>query len=59
MRSGHANDFARPYGKAIAALTMEQWWHGMYFAIGAGSLIEAQPDRIAGDRAHPAAPSRH
>ncbi|MEV7023362.1 hypothetical protein [Kitasatospora sp. NPDC093558] len=52
MRSGHANDFGREYGEAIAALAMEQWWHGMYFAIGAGSLIEAQPGHIAGDRSH-------
>ncbi|WP_245689671.1 hypothetical protein [Streptomyces chattanoogensis] len=53
MRSGYANDFRRPYGEAIGALVMEQWWHGMYFAIGAGSLIEAQPDHVAGDRVNP------
>lgn len=52
MRSGHTNDFKRPFSEAISALIMEQWWHGIYFAIGAGSLIEAQPDRIAGDREH-------
>ncbi|MGW1050791.1 hypothetical protein ACWDBD_29100 [Streptomyces sp. NPDC001118] len=52
MRSGHASDFKRPFSEPMAALVMEQWWHGMYFAIGAGSLIEAQPDRFAGDRAH-------
>ncbi|MGV4987843.1 hypothetical protein ACVB8X_33240 [Streptomyces sp. NRAIS4] len=52
MRSGHANDFGRLYGEAIGALVMEQWWHGMYFAIGAGSLVEAQPGRVAGDRAY-------
>ncbi|WP_251021617.1 hypothetical protein [Streptomyces sp. ISL-98] len=52
MRSGHTNDFGRSYGEAVAALVMEQWWHGMYFAIGAGSLVEAQPDQVAGDRMH-------
>jgi hypothetical protein len=52
MRSGHASDFKRPFSEAIAALIMEQWWHGMYVAVGTGSLIEAQADRIAGDRAH-------
>lgn len=47
MRSGHASGFSRTYGSAVAALVMEQWWNGTYFAIGAGSLIEAQPGLIA------------
>ncbi|MER6048208.1 MULTISPECIES: hypothetical protein [unclassified Streptomyces] len=52
MYTGHASGFSRAYGTAVAALVMEQWWHGIWFAIGAGSLIEAQPDRIAADRHH-------
>ncbi|MFJ9690776.1 hypothetical protein [Kitasatospora sp. NPDC101183] len=52
MRAGHRTDFRRPFSEPMSALIMEQWWHGMYFAIGAGSLVEAQTDRIAGDRAH-------
>ncbi|KAE8134442.1 hypothetical protein BDV38DRAFT_285907 [Aspergillus pseudotamarii] len=51
-RSGHANDFSYQYGRAIAALVMEEWWSGLYFIIGVGSLIEAQPGHIAGDRPH-------
>jgi hypothetical protein len=52
MRSGHACGFSDAYCRAIAGLVMEQWWCGMYFAIGIGSLIEAQPGTIASDRAH-------
>lgn len=52
VRSGFACEFSDPYCRAIASLAMEQWWCGMYFAIGIGSLIEAQPGRIAQDRAH-------
>ncbi|WP_405496460.1 hypothetical protein [Streptomyces sp. NBC_00096] len=52
MRAGHESDFKRPFSEPMSALIMEQWWHGMHFAIGAGSLVEAQPDQIAGDRAH-------
>ncbi|KAI9647981.1 hypothetical protein NHQ30_002603 [Ciborinia camelliae] len=52
MRSGHADGFSHAYGCAIAALVMEEWWSGLYFAIGIGSLIEAQPDHIANDRPH-------
>ncbi|KAE8364639.1 hypothetical protein BDV27DRAFT_157686 [Aspergillus caelatus] len=51
-RSGHANNFSYLYGRAIAALVMEGWWSGLYFIIGVGSLIEAQPGHIAGDRPH-------
>ncbi|MER5549297.1 hypothetical protein [Streptomyces sp. NPDC002589] len=29
MRSGHASDFERPFSEPMAALVMEQWWHGM------------------------------
>ncbi|WP_229882092.1 hypothetical protein [Streptomyces alanosinicus] len=52
VRSGHACAFSDLYCRAIASLVMEQWWCGMYFAIGLGSLIEAQPGKTAGDRAH-------
>ncbi|TGO59381.1 hypothetical protein BCON_0045g00440 [Botryotinia convoluta] len=52
MRSGHADGFSHAYAPAIAALVMEGWWPGIYFAIGIGSLIKAQPDRIANDRPH-------
>lgn len=52
IRAGHACNFSRVYGRAVAALVMEQWWNGIYFAIGAGSLVEAQPDLTAGDRVH-------
>ncbi|TGO39667.1 hypothetical protein BHYA_0049g00020 [Botrytis hyacinthi] len=52
MRSGHADGFSHAYARAIAALVMEGWWSGIYFAIGIGSLIEAQPDHIANDRPH-------
>ncbi|MEV6972609.1 hypothetical protein [Kitasatospora sp. NPDC093806] len=52
MRAGHESDFERGFNEPVSALVMEQWWHGMFFAIGAGSLVEAQPDRVAGDRAH-------
>ncbi|MEU8622555.1 hypothetical protein [Streptomyces sp. NPDC048623] len=52
MRAGHSSDFKRSFSEPMSALIMEQYWHGMYFAIGAGSLVEAQPDAIAGDRAH-------
>ncbi|GLZ33930.1 hypothetical protein Lesp02_61180 [Lentzea sp. NBRC 105346] len=52
MRAGHACSFSEPFGRGIAALVFEQWWCGMYFAIGLGSLIEAQPGNVANDRAH-------
>ncbi|WP_231655610.1 hypothetical protein, partial [Streptomyces clavuligerus] len=52
MRTGHASDFERSFTEPVVALIMEQWWHGMYFAIAAGSLVEAQPGRVADDRAH-------
>jgi hypothetical protein len=52
LRSGYACDFDYMYCRAVAALVMEQWWSGMYFAIGVGSLIEAQTGLVAGDRAH-------
>jgi hypothetical protein len=52
MRSGHASQFSDQYCRAMASLVLEQWWCGMYFAIGLGSLIEAQPGTIASDRAH-------
>ncbi|KAF7852942.1 hypothetical protein EAF04_010819 [Stromatinia cepivora] len=54
MRSGHRDGFSHAYSRAIAALVMEEWWSGLYFAIGIGSLIEAQPDHIANDRTHQA-----
>ncbi|ATL25608.1 hypothetical protein [Streptomyces formicae] len=50
--SGHASGFSREYGMAVFALVLEQWWNGIYFAIGAGSLVEAQPGLIASDRDH-------
>ncbi|MFE6867695.1 hypothetical protein ACFVFS_14125 [Kitasatospora sp. NPDC057692] len=56
MSAGHEADFERRFSEPMAALVMEQWWHGMYFAIGAGSLVEAQPDAVAGDRAHSGSP---
>ncbi|PHH78243.1 hypothetical protein CDD82_3155 [Ophiocordyceps australis] len=52
VRSGHRSGFSRAYSRAIAALVMEQWWSGQFLAMGVGSLIDAQPDRIAQDRAH-------
>ncbi|PHH65693.1 hypothetical protein CDD81_1779 [Ophiocordyceps australis] len=52
VRSGHKSGFCRTYGQAIGALVMEQWWSGQFLAMGVGSLIDAQPDRIAQDRAH-------
>ncbi|MBB5873607.1 hypothetical protein F4553_007041 [Allocatelliglobosispora scoriae] len=52
MRSAYASGFDDPYCQAVASLVLEQWWSGMYFAIGLGSLIEAQPGAIAGDRAY-------
>jgi hypothetical protein len=52
MRSAHACEFSDPYCRAMASLVLEQWWCGMYFAIGLGSLIEAQPGKVASDRAH-------
>ncbi|TGO15981.1 hypothetical protein BTUL_0033g00190 [Botrytis tulipae] len=52
MRSGHAGGFSHAYARAIAALVMEGWWSGIYLAIGIGSLIEAQADRIGNDRPH-------
>ncbi len=52
MQSALACEFSDPYCHAIASLTMEQWWCGIYFAIGLGSLIEAQPGRVANDRIH-------
>lgn len=51
-RSGHAHRFSRAYGRAIAAIVMEGWWSGPYFAMSVGSLIEAQPTCIANGRAH-------
>jgi hypothetical protein len=47
----HAGKFNRAVGNALCALVMEQWWNGMYYAIGLGSLIEAQPGRVGRDRA--------
>ncbi|WP_345290702.1 hypothetical protein [Kitasatospora albolonga] len=52
VRSGHTNGFSRAYGTAVAALVMEQWWRGTYLAVGVGSLIDAQPATVAGDRPH-------
>ncbi|WP_234327118.1 hypothetical protein [Streptomyces sp. NRRL WC-3742] len=52
VRSGHVTGFSPDYAAAVVALVMEQWWHGIWFAIGAGSLIEAQPDLVAADRSH-------
>jgi hypothetical protein len=48
----HVNNFDRQIGVALAALVMEQWWSGIFYAIGVGSLIEAQPGRVAHDRSH-------
>jgi hypothetical protein len=46
----HAARFNRVTGTALCALFMEQWWNGLYYAIGLGSLIEAQPGRVGRDR---------
>jgi hypothetical protein len=51
-RALHVNNFDRQVGVALAALVMEQWWSGIFYAIGVGSLIEAQPGRVAHDRSH-------
>ncbi|KAF7919775.1 hypothetical protein EAE99_008320 [Botrytis elliptica] len=52
MRYGHAGGFSHEYASVIAALVVEEWSSGIYFAIGIESLIEAQPDHIANDRPH-------
>lgn len=49
MRYGHAYGLSRAYVCAIPALLMEGWWSVIYFAIGTGSLINAQIDHIAND----------
>jgi hypothetical protein len=46
----HANNFDREVGVALSALVMEQWWSGFFYAVGIGSLIEAQPGQVANDR---------
>jgi len=51
-RTLHINNFDRQVGVALAALVMEQWWSGIFYAMGVGSLIEAQPGRVAHDRSH-------
>jgi hypothetical protein len=48
----HGNKFDRQIGVALAAIAMEQWWSGMFYAIGLGSLVEAQPGQVAHDRVH-------
>ncbi|MFD5554654.1 hypothetical protein ACFWIA_12545 [Streptomyces sp. NPDC127068] len=52
VRSGHLSAFSPDYCAAVVALVWEQWWRGIWFAIGVGSLIEAQPDLVAADRSH-------
>ncbi len=54
----HASGFNRATGAALCALFMEQWWHGLYYAIGIGSLVEAQPGRVGHDRRQPNPPRR-
>jgi hypothetical protein len=48
----HASQFNRAVGTALCALVMEQWWNGLYYAIGLGSLIEAQPGKVGRDRSY-------
>jgi hypothetical protein len=48
----HAGKFSRAVGTALCALVMEQWWNGLYYAIGLGSLIEAQPGKVGRDRSY-------
>ncbi|WP_141332388.1 hypothetical protein [Myxococcus sp. AB025B] len=52
VRAGYRCDFNRQFTTARILLVMEQWWSGINFAIGIGSLIEAQPGQTAQDRLH-------
>lgn len=52
VRAGHHCHASRRFFTAWSFLVMEQWWSGIIFAIGLGSLIEAQPGRTAQDRLH-------
>ncbi|MCY0995730.1 hypothetical protein OWM54_01125 [Myxococcus sp. MISCRS1] len=52
VRAGYRCHFSRQFTTARILLVMEQWWSGIIFAVGLGSLIEAQPGRMAQDRLH-------
>ncbi|GAB2703781.1 hypothetical protein [Nocardia thraciensis] len=51
--AAHRARFSREFVTALILLVMEQWWSGILYAIGVGSLAEAQPGRIGNDRIHP------
>ncbi|MFG2004916.1 hypothetical protein ACGFNU_37800 [Spirillospora sp. NPDC048911] len=50
--AGHRTHFSREFVTAFSLLVMEQWWSGIIYAQGLGSLVEAQPGKIGNDRAH-------
>ncbi|MFD9061126.1 hypothetical protein ACFVZ3_06350 [Kitasatospora purpeofusca] len=52
VSSGYRSGFSADYHTAVVGLVWEQWWQGIWFAVGAGSLIEAQPGVVAADRSH-------
>lgn|GEM_PF-5672872 len=52
MRAGHKVNFRRDFATALLLFVMEQWWFGIFYAMGIGSLIEAQPGTLASDRVH-------
>ncbi|WP_163862229.1 hypothetical protein [Myxococcus eversor] len=53
MRAAHKSNFSMEFSTALILFTMEQWWFGFPYAVGLGSLIEAQPGTVANDRVHP------
>ncbi len=52
MRAAHNANFSKEFVGALSSLVLEQWWSGMIYAIGVGSMIEAQPGTVANDREH-------
>jgi hypothetical protein len=52
MRAAHDANFNKEFIEASSSLVLEQWWSGIIYAIGVGSLVEAQPGTVANDRVH-------
>ncbi len=58
LDAAHRSRFSTEFVTALIFLVMEQWWSGILFAIGVGSLVEAQPGKTGNDRAYPEDASR-
>lgn len=51
--AAHRSRFSKEFVVALILLVMEQWWSGILYAIGVGSLVEAQPGKVGNDRIQP------